>query len=129
NAQIASNAVGIEGHTVQYHFRIVDENFEVSILRDDPNFTIVRASYAAYVHPAAATYNVYVALVVDGELQPESSACSISVTAKPTLTQGLQNCNTVLTTSSTIVFAPSVSNADGYEFEISTDGNVVGIIA
>jgi uncharacterized repeat protein (TIGR02543 family) len=128
NAQIASNAVSIEGHTVQYRFRIENENFNATITRDVPNFTILQASYAAYVHPAAATYNVYVALVVDGELQPESAACSISVAAAAAATQGLQNCNTILTTPSTIVFAPSVSGASQYQFEISKDGSVLQVI-
>jgi hypothetical protein len=81
NAAISCNSVSILGHEVKYRFRIHNENFNVSVTRDVPNFTLQQASYAAYVHPAAATYDVYVALVVDGELQPESLACPISVVA------------------------------------------------
>jgi autotransporter-associated beta strand protein len=127
NAAITSNAVSIPGHTVQYRFRIENENFDVSILRDVPSFTLQQASYAAYVHPAAATYNVYVALVVDGELQPESAACAISVVAAAAPGQSLQNCETVLTTPSTLVFTPSVSGALEYQFEISQGGNVLAL--
>mgnify|MGYP006191878765 FL=1 len=128
NASISCNAVSVEGHTVQYRFRIVrsGDNFTASILRDVPNFTILQASYAAYVHPPASTYSVYVSLVVNGEQQPESQvACSISVPAVALPTQGLQNCDTVLTTPSTLVFGPSVSGAVEYQFEISLGGNVV----
>jgi hypothetical protein len=127
NAAITSNAVSIPGHEVQYRFRIQNENFNVSVIRDVPNFTLQQASYAAYVHPAAATYDVYVALVVDGELQPESLACPISVVAAAAPGQSLQNCNTVLTSPSTLVFAPSVSGAVEYQFEISQGGNVLAL--
>jgi autotransporter-associated beta strand protein len=125
NAAISCNSVSILGHEVQYRFRIENENFDVSIVRDVPNFTILQASYAAYVHPSEATYNVYVALVVDGELQPESAACSISVAAAAVPGQSLSNCNTVLTTPSTLVFSPSVSGAVEYQFEILKEGNIV----
>jgi uncharacterized protein YjdB len=119
NAQIASNAVSIPGHTVQYRFRIENENVNATVTRDVPNFTILQASYAAYIHPAAATYNVYVALVVDGELQPESAACSITVAAIAAPGQSLSNCDTHLPSVSSITFAQSVSGAVRYQFKIN----------
>ena len=119
NAPISCNSVSVEGHTVQYRFRISQVGGSLSgfVTNSTPYFTLLQLG--SWAHLYGVTYDVYVSLVIDGEQQGESSACRITTPPVPVLGQSLINCTTILTAATTPVYSPSVPGAVAYQFRVS----------